>query len=134
MESKELAEKIVEILDSKKGIDIETIDVTGKTTLADYFVICSGNSTTQIKALADEVEFVLKRDNGIMADHVEGRGTHLPSRGESQLQHREALGDQEQRSSVKSYNILLIKERSFGPLFCCLKIDIHHENLPLTWS
>ena len=64
MESKELAEKIVEILDSKKGIDIETIDVTGKTTLADYFVICSGNSTTQIKALADEVEFVLKRDNG----------------------------------------------------------------------
>ena len=53
MESKELADKIVEILDSKKGIDIETIDVTGKTTLADYFVICSGNSTTQIKALAD---------------------------------------------------------------------------------
>jgi ribosome-associated protein len=73
MESKELAEKIVEILDSKKGIDIETIDVTGKTTLADYFVICSGNSTTQIKALADEVEFVLKRDYEIMADHVEGR-------------------------------------------------------------
>ena len=43
MDSKALADKIVEILDSKKGIDIETIDVTGKTTLADYFVICSGN-------------------------------------------------------------------------------------------
>jgi len=73
MESKELAEKIVEILDSKKGIDIETIDVTGKTTLADYFVVCSGNSTTQIKALVDEVEYVLKNDFGILADHIEGR-------------------------------------------------------------
>ena len=73
MESKELADKIVEILDSKKGIDIETIDVTGKTTLADYFVICSGNSTTQIKALAVEVEYVLKNDCGILADHIEGR-------------------------------------------------------------
>ena len=41
MESKELAEKIAEILDSKKGIDIEIIDVTGKTTLADYFVFDS---------------------------------------------------------------------------------------------
>ena len=73
MDSKELAEKIVTILDSKKGIDIETIDVTGKTTLADYFVISSGNSTTQIKALADEVEYVLKNECNIFADHIEGR-------------------------------------------------------------
>ena len=63
MESKELADKIAAILDSKKGIDIEIIDVTGKTTLADYFVICSANSTTQIKTLADEVEKKL-RDAG----------------------------------------------------------------------
>ncbi|MBR6960348.1 MAG: RsfS/YbeB/iojap family protein, partial [Clostridiales bacterium] len=60
MESKELATRITEILDSKKGIDIELIDVQDKTTLADYFIIASGNSTTQIKALADEVEYVLK--------------------------------------------------------------------------
>ncbi|MCH4153283.1 MAG: ribosome silencing factor [Saccharofermentans sp.] len=73
MESKDLAEKIVEILESKKGIDIEIVDVTGKTTLADYFVIASGNSTTQIKALADEVEFILKKDLNLYADHVEGR-------------------------------------------------------------
>ena len=55
MDTKELAAKIVDILDSKKGIDIETIDLTGKTVLADYFVLASGNSTTQIKSLADEV-------------------------------------------------------------------------------
>ena len=46
MEPKELAAKIVDILDSKKGIDIETIDLTGKTVLADYFVLASGNSTS----------------------------------------------------------------------------------------
>ncbi len=76
MTSKELADKIVNILDSKKGIDIETIHVEEKTTLADYFVICSGNSTTQIKALADEVEVVLKNEDNLYADHVEGRNSN----------------------------------------------------------
>ena len=73
MDSKELATKVAEILDSKKGIDIETIDVSEKTTLADYFIIASGNSTTQIKALTDEVEYVLKNEYGIFPDHIEGR-------------------------------------------------------------
>jgi len=73
MEIKDLALKIVDILDSKKGIDIEMIDVSEKTTLADYFIICSGNSTTQIKALTDEVEYVLKKDLNLYPDHIEGR-------------------------------------------------------------
>lgn len=73
MTSKELADKIVEALDSKKGVDIEVIDVMDKTTLADYFVIASGNSTTQIKALTDEVEFQLKKEFGLYPDHIEGR-------------------------------------------------------------
>ena len=76
MNSSEMAAEIASILDSKKGLDIETIDVSDKTTLADYFVICSGNSTTQIKALADEVEYVLKTKFSIYADHVEGHGTN----------------------------------------------------------
>ena len=73
MDSKELAAKICEIRDSKKGIDIETIDLTGKSVLADYFVLASGSSTTQIKALADEVEYVLKKEHDIVPDHIEGR-------------------------------------------------------------
>ena len=76
MTSKELADKIVTLLDNKKGIDIEVIDVSEKTVLADYFVICSGNSTTQIKALADEVEVVLKNEDELYADHVEGRNSN----------------------------------------------------------
>lgn len=73
MTSKELADKIITILDSKKGIDIELLDVADKTTLADYFIVVSGNSTTQIKALADEVEFVLKKEDDLYPDHIEGR-------------------------------------------------------------
>ena len=73
MTSRELADKAVSILESKKGVDIEVIDVKDKTTLADYFVIVSGNSTTHIKSLAEEVEYILKEEDGLYADHVEGR-------------------------------------------------------------
>ena len=73
MTTEELANKIVSVLESKKGSDIEIIDVADKTTLADFFIIATGNSTTQIKALADEVEYILKNEDQIVADHVEGR-------------------------------------------------------------
>ena len=73
MTTEELVSKITDILESKKGNDIEVIDVREKTTLADYFIIATGNSTTQIKALADEVEVLLKNEDKIFADHVEGR-------------------------------------------------------------
>ena len=73
MTPEELAKKVVRILESTKGSDIEIIDVADKTTIADYFVLATGNSTTQIKALADEVEYILKNEDQIYADHVEGR-------------------------------------------------------------
>ena len=42
-----------------------------KTTIADYFVICSGNSNTQIRTLADEVEYTLSLYN-VTPTHIEG--------------------------------------------------------------
>lgn len=48
--------KIVSILEGKKGKDIRAINIQKITTLADYFVICSGTSTTHIRSLADEVD------------------------------------------------------------------------------
>ncbi|MBR2293547.1 MAG: ribosome silencing factor [Clostridia bacterium] len=69
---KELAEACAEVLDSKKGRDIKVIAVEGKTEIADYFVLCTGNSSTQIKALAGEVEYRIAL-RGIDPDHVEGR-------------------------------------------------------------
>ncbi|MHB1452539.1 MAG: ribosome silencing factor [Saccharofermentanales bacterium] len=73
MTSKELAETIEKILDSKKGIDIQVIDLEGKTDLADFFVIATGTSTPHIRALSEEVEFKMKEDHGMMAHHTEGR-------------------------------------------------------------
>ncbi len=69
---KELAEAAAEVLDSKKGKDIRVIPVEGKTEIADYFVLATGNSSTQIKALAGEVEYRIGL-RGVDPDHVEGR-------------------------------------------------------------
>tara|TARA_R110002096_G_scaffold183757_5_gene361839 strand:+ start:5386 stop:5799 length:414 start_codon:yes stop_codon:yes gene_type:complete len=56
LKTTEVLEVIVESLLSKKANDITVLDVSELTTLAEYFVICHGNSDTQIKALADIVE------------------------------------------------------------------------------
>lgn len=66
-----LAEEIVKILDAKKARDIKLIKIDDKTIIADYFVICGGNSNTQVKALAGEVEFKLE-EMGINHHHIEG--------------------------------------------------------------
>ncbi len=62
MGSQELADKIKKILDDKKGIDSEIIYVGEKTTLADYFVLVTGTSSTHVKALAGEVEAKLSEE------------------------------------------------------------------------
>ena len=54
--AKEMALAAAKALDSKKGRDIKVLEIDKITTLADYFVICSGGSNTQINALCDEVE------------------------------------------------------------------------------
>lgn len=54
--AKELAEIAVRALDDKKGKEIKLIRIDKITTLAEYFVICTGSSNTQINALCDVVE------------------------------------------------------------------------------
>ncbi|MBR2500520.1 MAG: ribosome silencing factor [Clostridia bacterium] len=56
MTSTEKMKKIVEFLDSKKAHDIKVLKVQDLTLLADYFVICSAQSTTQVKALSDNLQ------------------------------------------------------------------------------
>lgn len=72
----ELVKKIVKALDDKKAVNIEVIDITGLSEMADYFVVCTGNSTTQVKALADEVEFQVGSEvEHEVGYHKEGYGT-----------------------------------------------------------
>lgn len=55
--AEELANAIYDILDDRKANDVKVLHVEKKTVIADYFVLCTGNSSTQVKALADEVEY-----------------------------------------------------------------------------
>ncbi len=74
MNSKELMETVVKCMDSKKAIDIKVLDISKITTMADYFVICQGGSTTQMKAIADEVEEKLS-EAGVKPFGREGMNT-----------------------------------------------------------
>ena len=51
----DLARRIVELAEDKKAADIVLLDLTGLTTLADYFVVCSGGSERQLDAIADGI-------------------------------------------------------------------------------
>ena len=72
--SLDIVKKIVKALDDKKGNDIQVIKIEELTIVADYFVICTANSNTHVRSLADEVEYQLE-EAGIKADHIEGRAT-----------------------------------------------------------
>jgi len=66
-----LRNRIIEILESKKAIDINSIGIGHLTILADYFVICTGTSLVHIKTLADELEEKME-EAGIRCAHREG--------------------------------------------------------------
>ncbi len=70
--ARELAEAIAEVLDSKRGKDIKIVHVEEKTVIAEYFVLCTGNSSTQVKALVGEVEYRLEQ-RGATPYNIEGR-------------------------------------------------------------
>ena len=70
--AQETVKAICEALIEKKAQGIEVQHVERLTELTEYFVICSATSTTQVKALADNVEWHLKYDHDVMVDHTEG--------------------------------------------------------------
>ncbi|MBS5145616.1 MAG: ribosome silencing factor [Butyricicoccus pullicaecorum] len=72
MNAQQTARYICEALLERKGRDIDVLQVEHLTTLTEYFVICTATSTTQVRALADSVEYHLKYDHDTMPHHVEG--------------------------------------------------------------
>lgn len=71
MESSQLANRITELIFNKKGYNVKILDLRNVTSITDYFVICSGDSDTQVKAIADEIEKKL-RDEDTKPWHIEG--------------------------------------------------------------
>jgi len=71
LDSKILTEKIINLIFTKKGYDVVHLNLSEHTTFADYFIICSADSSTQVKAISDEIDKKL-RDEGIRCWHKEG--------------------------------------------------------------
>ena len=71
MNSYEQAVMAAKAISSKKGLDIQVINISDVSVIADYMVIATGTSSTHVKALANEVEYQLDK-NGISVSHIEG--------------------------------------------------------------
>lgn len=71
LEALEIAQKAVEAASDKQASDIVLLDTRRVCSFADYFVICSGESERQIKAIYEEIEHVLKKE-GVIPYHREG--------------------------------------------------------------
>ena len=66
-----LKEEIINTLDSNKALDIVSIDLEGKSSMADYMIIASGTSSRHIQSLSEQVLEKFK-DNGIENSKIEG--------------------------------------------------------------
>ena len=57
LSAKEVALEVTRALDAKKGIDIRLLRIEKVSSLADYFLICTGSSNTHVKTLCDYAEY-----------------------------------------------------------------------------
>ncbi len=72
-EKEALIAKIVDAIQDTKGEDIKILDLTKiENSVADYFVICSGNSNTQVSSIAGNVEKKVRNELQDRPWHVEG--------------------------------------------------------------
>ncbi|MBR0596651.1 ribosome silencing factor [Sinanaerobacter chloroacetimidivorans] len=72
MNNREVALKAAAVLDSKKALDIVVIDISEKSSFADYLVIASGGSERQVGTLSQEIEDQFAKE-GIIVKNIEGK-------------------------------------------------------------
>ncbi len=61
LSAKEVAYEVTKALDAKKGLDIKLLRINEVSSLADYFLICTGTSSTHVKTLCDYAEYTLEQ-------------------------------------------------------------------------
>ena len=71
---KALLDEILASLDDDKAEEIVTIDLKGKSEMADFMVICSGRSSRQVAAISEKLVDRLKQNMGLIAK-IEGKDT-----------------------------------------------------------
>ena len=69
----DLARRLVDTIEDKKGENIVLMDIHTQSTFADYFVICSGASERQLKAILDAILETCQKHWGVSPRHVEGK-------------------------------------------------------------
>ena len=69
-----IAYEVTKALDEKKGIDIKLLKIDRVSSLADYFLICTGTSNTHVKTLCDYAEFTLENLGETMLSREGHRG------------------------------------------------------------
>lgn len=71
---KEIAYEVTKALDAKKGVDIKLLKIDRVSSLADYFLICTGTSNTHVKTLCDYAEFTMEQMGEPMLSREGHRG------------------------------------------------------------
>ena len=74
MTTKEIMQRAYSALDNKMGKDITVLKIADVSTLADYFLICTGTSSTQIRALCDAVEEAMDQEHEELISREGHRG------------------------------------------------------------
>ena len=72
VDSEALARRIADLAADRKALDIRVLDLRGIVSYTDYFVICSGNTERQTKAIHDAVYRTLKDEDGLLPRRSEG--------------------------------------------------------------
>ena len=72
LSAKEVALAVTKALDEKKGLNIKLLKIDKVSSLADYFLICTGTSNTHVKTLCDYAEYTL----GQLGEPMLGREGH----------------------------------------------------------
>ena len=72
--AKQLAYEVTKALDMKKGMDIKLLRIDEVSSLADYFLICTGTSNTHVKTLCDHAEYTLEQLGETMLGREGHRG------------------------------------------------------------
>lgn len=74
MSPERLAQLAASYAADKKAIDLTVLDLRGVSSYTDYFVVCSGNTDRQTKAIHDAIAEGMKKDHGVLPRRVEGLG------------------------------------------------------------
>ena len=72
LEGTDLVERVTALASDKKAIDIRVLDLRGIVGYTDYFIVCSGNTERQTKAIHDAIHYELKHGDGLLPSRTEG--------------------------------------------------------------